>query len=112
MAEEFGKNRNTGTDEDLLRLDNEEYPAKREDLSVTGKHKSYKKKKNKAIYPILIVLLLCVMGYSGYQIAATFIRDLKADKVYENIEHQYLLEDDPTDMPVPTEPSRTETSPS
>ena len=33
MAEEFGKNRNTGTDEDLLRLDNEEYPAKREDLS-------------------------------------------------------------------------------
>ena len=112
MAEEFGKNRNTGTDEDLLRLDNEEYPAKREDLSVTGKHKSYKKKKNKAIYPILIVLLLCVMGYSGYQIAATFIRDLKADKVYENIENLYLLEDDPTDMPVPTEPSRTETSPS
>ncbi len=112
MAEELEKNRNAGRDEDLLRLDDETYPAPQEDLRVTGTHKSRKKKKKKAIYPILIVLLLCVMGYSGYQIAATFVRNLKADSVYENIMNQYVVEDDPTDPPVPTEPSRTEASPS
>ncbi|MBQ6292880.1 MAG: class B sortase [Lachnospiraceae bacterium] len=106
MAEEFRKHTNTGADEDLLKLDLDEEPVPQEDLSVTGTHKSHKKKKNKALYPLLIILLLCVMGYSGYQIAATVIRNLKAEAVYNNIENQFVVEIAPTE----TEPSPAETS--
>ena len=105
MAEEFRNKTNTGTDEDLLKLDLDEEPVPQEDLSVTGTHKSHKKKKNKWLYPLLIVLLLCMMGYSGYQIAATVIRNLKADDVYENIWDQYVVENDET---FPPEPETTE----
>ena len=116
MTEEFRKNRNTEEDEELLRLDLsdiEEDPLPQEDLSVTGTHKSHsrkkrKKKKSKLTYPLLIVLLLCVMGYSGYQIASTLLRNMKAD-VYDEIMNQYIMNDDPAPA-VPTQPVQTEPS--
>ncbi len=110
MAEEFKSYQNTEADEDRLKLTLDEEPAPQEDLSVTGKPKSHKKKKSKLLYPLLIVLLLGVMGYSGYQIAATYIRNLKADQVYSDIENQFLVDVPPqTEAPGPAQTKPAET---
>lgn len=105
MAEEFMPDQNNKAESRPGQAD----PG---DLKVSGQHKSHKRKRTSPLYPVIIAVLLCVMGYSGYQIASTLIRNHKADSVYEDIANQYIMEDDPTEQPVPTEPSPTETSPS
>ena len=69
-------------------------------FEAQGKHKSHKKKKNSKIYTIIIVLLFCVMGYSGYQIISTVIRDKKAKNTYEDIINDFVvvIPDDETEI--------------
>ena len=117
MTEEFKISQNTEEEEILvnLKLDDEEESASEETLSVNGKHKSRKKKKSSWLYTVIIFLLLGVMGYSGYQIASTVIRNQKAESVYEDIMNQYIIANgDPVptvpEQPVQTEPSSGEPS--
>ena len=82
-----------------------------EDLAVTGKHKSHKKKSKSLLYPAVITLLIGVMAYSGYQIASTLIRNAKADDVYSDIENQFVVELPDDELPPEeTEPEQTEAS--
>ena len=60
-------------------------------FEAQGKHKSHKKKKSSKIYTIIIVLLFCVMGYSGYQIISTVIRDKKAKNTYDEIISDFVV---------------------
>lgn len=113
MTEEFKTSQNTEEEEVLvnLTLDPEEEPAPQDDLGVSGEHKSHKKKKGNGLYTLIIVLLLGVMGYSGYRIASTLLENKEADDVYADIANQFIVEEDQTLVPEWTEPEQTETLP-
>ena len=112
MAED--RRTQAGADEELLRVDPVSGTAPEEDLRVIGKHKSHKKKKSKVPYTLLIILLLGIMGFSGYKIAATLVRDKQAEDVYSNIESNFVVElpdtteEAPSQTPAATKPVQTE----
>ena len=62
-----------------------------EDLKVRGTHKSYKKRKSGKIYTVIIVVLLCVMGFSGYQIVSTLLRNKQAKDTYDDIINNFVV---------------------
>lgn len=51
----------------------------------SGKGKNKKKKKSNWILNIMIVILLAVMAYSGYQIISQLLEDKKGENVYEEV---------------------------
>ena len=80
-----------------------------EDPSVKKQHRSRKKKRTSPLYTVIMILLVGVMGYSGYQIVSTLVRNARADDIYSDIESNYVIViDEPeTTEAVPTEPSET-----
>ena len=75
------------------------------DLKGNDSAKGLKRKKSGVIYPIIIVLLLCVMAFSAYQIISTLLRDKKAKDTYNDIINDFVsvLPDDSESTESPAE---------
>ena len=84
MAEEFRQ-------EDKQFAEGEPQQTDPDDLSVKKQHKSRKKKRTSPLYTVIMILLVGVMGYSGYQIVSTLVRNARADDIYSDIESNYVI---------------------